>query len=517
VNDAPQYTSLRDYLRVLREQRVLIIFVTLLFGGVAVFLSARQDPVYEARASLSFRSENEDLSDVGGSAAITETAEQRAASAAERIATLDVATRANRYLTPDLAPAVILNKVEIQPAARTNFVVIKARARTAARAADLTNAVARAAKYVTTTELRADYASRARTLEETNRKISKKPVNQFTRAANVDRIQKLRNLARLATPVVLAVPAREPRFPISPKPIRNGVLGVLVGLTIALLIAFMRDALDRRFKSVREIKDELHLPLLGHVRDELLGKYVGGNGKQAANGEALEAFRILRTNVDFLDIDRTSPAVVVTSALPEEGKSTVASALAAAYATAGKRVLLVECDMRRPTMAKRMGIAASPGLSDYLVGEATPEAILQNVRVSDGRPTPKDGAEELPGHGPCIVCITAGTPTPQPAELLGSQRFAAFLGQVSEVYDAVVIDTCPLLPVADTLEIVPHVGRVVLCVRASRTTRDQARAANAVLAHFPDRPTGVVVTGLRPGDDNDYGYYSYSYAAEQKA
>jgi Mrp family chromosome partitioning ATPase len=96
---------------------------------------------------------------------------------------------------------------------------------------------------------------------------------------------------------------------------------------------------------------------------------------------------------------------------------------------------------------------------------------------------------------------------------LGSQRFKAFLAQVTEAYDHVILDCCPLLSVGDTLELIPQVDGIVLCVRASRTTRHQAQAAKSALAAFPARPTGVVVTGLRHGDESDYGYYSYAYGA----
>jgi capsular exopolysaccharide synthesis family protein len=195
--------------------------------------------------------------------------------------------------------------------------------------------------------------------------------------------------------------------------------------------------------------------------------------------------------------------VLVTSALPQEGKSTVATSLASAYVLAGKRTLLVECDLRRPTMAKRLSCEQSPGLSDYLIGQATPTEVVQKVPLVE----PQNGTA-----APTLVAITAGSPTPRPAELLASKRFGAFLDQVREAYDVVVIDSTPLLSVGDSLQLVPRVDGVVLCVRAEQTTREQARAARQALEHFPDRPTGVVVTGVKPGHELDYGYYSYAYA-----
>jgi tyrosine-protein kinase Etk/Wzc len=107
-----------------------------------------------------------------------------------------------------------------------------------------------------------------------------------------------------------------------------------------------------------------------------------------------------------------------------------------------------------------------------------------------------------------LVCITAGSPVAQPAELLSSSRFAQFIEQVSSAYDTVVLDTSPLLPVVDTLELVQYSDAVVLCARAHQSTRDELKAAKEALDRLPHRPTGIVVTGVRPGEGIAYGYYA---------
>jgi non-specific protein-tyrosine kinase len=176
----------------------------------------------------------------------------------------------------------------------------------------------------------------------------------------------------------------------------------------------------------------------------------------------------------------------------------------------GKRTLIVEGDLRRPTLAERTGIKATPGLSDYLVGRAEPAEILQTIAPPSAG---ANGNQAVAGTTAVpFVVITAGTPSPQPAELLRSKRCAEFFAQVRDAYDVVIVDSCPLLSVADTLELLPLADAVVMCVRASKTTRDQARAATAAMAHFPDRPTGAVITGVRARDQASYlGYYSYGY------
>ncbi|MEJ7784171.1 MAG: Wzz/FepE/Etk N-terminal domain-containing protein [Solirubrobacteraceae bacterium] len=513
MNDTPHYTTLRDYLRVVREQRVLIVLVVLVFVGAAIGLSLRADEVYEARASLSFRSPNDDLSLIGAPVGVSQTAEERAATGAEAIATFDNAQLAGLRLAPPLQPEALLSKITLQAEARTNFVVVQSRAGTAKRAAQIANAFADTASDELNKKARRQYAARARDLELELEQADSQDQGAYGRAINADRIQRLRTLARFASPVVVAVPARESGSPISPKPVRNALLGLLAGITLALLAAFVRDGLDRRFRTSREMVEELKLPLLGHVPDNVLGLSIGGNGRRALTDTELESFRILRTNIDFLDVDRESTSIVVSSAAPEEGKSTVAGALSAAYASTGRKVLLVECDLRRPTLAKRLGISPAPGLTDFLVGDAAPQEILQTVTVTRAGGT--DGTNEPGRAEPTFTCITAGTTTRRPAELLASVRFETFLAEVEEAYDVVIVDSAPLLSIVDTLEIIPHVGCVVMCVRASRTSRDQARAAKAALGHFPEpRPAGLVVTGMRPGEEGQYGYYSYAYTSE---
>ena len=212
--------------------------------------------------------------------------------------------------------------------------------------------------------------------------------------------------------------------------------------------------------------------------------------------------------------------MLVTSPLPEEGKSTVAASLAAANAASGRRTLLVECDLRRPSLPARLSVNRSPGLTDYLAGEAGAAEILQVVTLSEGEPVLAGGQGRGAAAGAPstvagkLVVIAAGSHSVRPAELLGSARFRAFLEQVCAAYDTVVLDTPPLLSVSDTLEMVPFADGVLLCIRADQTTRDQARAVKAALAHLPERTTAVVVTGLKPGRESDYGYYSYAYYGE---
>jgi capsular exopolysaccharide synthesis family protein len=515
MGEGPRYATLRDYLRVLREQRILIIVIAAVFAGVALWLAERQNPVYQAQAAVQFVDESQDYLLIGTPIGPQALPGARATAEAATATRNEVVAKAAKALRTAEPLTRLRGAVSAKPDVTTGMVIIQADWGDRQFAARLATAVARAFTQIETTKAKDRYASAARDLRKTIRGLS--PTNsteRYTRVVNIERLNRLETLERLAHPASVAKEAVAPSGPTSPRPVRDTLLGLLLGMTIGLLAAFIRDTLDRRLRGTSEISDELKMPILGHLRADVLGRtLMSSNGRPALNEADFEGFRILRTNLDFLDVDNPLRSVVVTSPLPEEGKSTVAVSLACAYAVAGKRVLLVECDLRRPTLAKRLGIDNHPGISDYLLGQAEPKQVVRTVPVvAAGTEAPAE-----PGRVPVIACITAGQPSPRPAELLGSKRFNAFLAQVSEAYDKVILDATPLLSVVDALELLPQVDGVVMCVRSQRTTRDQARAARSALEHFPERPRGVVVTGLRPGDEADYGYYSYAYAGTPRS
>lgn len=520
MGDQPRYQTLRDYLRVIRAQRWLILLFVLAFGAAAFAYSARQDEQYEAEASVAYKEPTEALDLVGGSTFPRQAPDTRAAINAELITRSEVARRVREALGLNVSVEALQGAVNARAEARTNLVVLQARAGSAEFAARLANEFARQGIAVANEEQRdrvADAeASVRRSLRDAERSARRRdvPLSDFTRAAFIDRITRLQALTDFGESAEVTKLAEVPSTPVSPKPVRNTVLGVILGLTLGLLAAFIRDSLDVRLRGAREIQAQVKLPLLGHVGSEAMGSAgaASQNGHRSLSPADLESFRILRKNLEFLDVDRPLRTIAVTSGLPEEGKSTVAAALAAAYAQAGRNTLLLECDLRRPALAKRLGLEAAPGLTDYLGEHASPPQVLQSVTLGSSEAGGSgNGATGAAGVSK-LVCITAGQAVPRPADVLGSQRFRDLLAQLRDAYDVVVLDTSPLLSVADTLEVLPQVDGVILCVRAGRTSREEAKAAKSALDHLPERPTGLVVTGIKPGDETDYGYYSSSHA-----
>jgi capsular exopolysaccharide synthesis family protein len=499
MTNSPRYVTVGDYLKVVRNQRWIIILTTLVFAAAAYAWSARQEKVYHAEASLFYRDPLADAPLVGSGAPVSDTPEQRAAIGARTATTLPVAVRAKRILGSKDSPGSLLGSVSANAELRSNLVVIGADRNNPDEAARFANAFAAAVRDKETEDVRAHFLQAARTTRQAAGGDSLGARQQAAR---------LQQLAQLARPVQIATRAYPPSSAVRPRPVRNTIIAAVVGLALGLLLAFLRTSLDRRVRDARDVVDATSYPVLGTIRGEALGRSPLPNGKgrgKSLEEIDLEAFRIVRTNVEFLDPDQKLSTIIVSSALPEEGKSTVASSLAAASALVGRRTLLLECDLRAPVLWKRLGINAGPGITDFLAGNVAPPEILQTVTLPSAQSPNGQGPDEA---GPVLVCITAGSPVAQPAELLSSSRFAQFIEQVSSAYDTVVLDTSPLLPVVDTLELVQYSDVVVLCARAHQSTRDELKAAKEALERLPQRPTGIVVTGVRPGEGIAYGYYA---------
>lgn len=206
---------------------------------------------------------------------------------------------------------------------------------------------------------------------------------------------------------------------------------------------------------------------------------------------AAEAFRVLRTNLQFMGLDEPLKSVVITSASPGEGKSTSAANLAVAFAQAGQNTCLVDADLRRPTVAKLFGVDNWIGLTSALISQDGLEGTVQPSRV------------------PGLTLLTSGPVPPNPAELLGSQRMADLLAELEAKFDVVIIDTPPVLAVTDAAILAPKTGGVVLVVRSGEVPRQQVQRAREALETVRARILGVTLSGVKAEGRDGYYYYSY--------
>jgi capsular exopolysaccharide synthesis family protein len=510
-NPDARYSSLRDYLLVVRRYWVTILLIALVGLAAGLADALRQTARYQATAQVSFQDPTQQLSIVGLGTTNVESPLQLAATYATSAGSPAVLSQVQRSLHTTLSTGVIASALSTVVDQNSGLLSLTAQAKNGVFAAQLANAVADTLVARANNQARSRFVTLAANVRA---RIAALTAHASPKGAAVsanqlsflsDELARLETIGSLAQSAQIASPAQAPGTRIGASRARGAAIGLLLGLLLGLGAAFVRDSLDRRLRSLADIEQAYRLPVVGNVRREAMGR-LPQLGVSAGEDVApdIEAFRILRRNVEFLDPERRPRLILITSALPEEGKTTVAGSFALALAAAGRRVLLVDCDLRRPTLAERLGVPATPGLSEYLRGNAAPSAILRTVTFRDA---PAAGTGEGDEHR--LVCIPAGTPATTAAELLGSSRFADFVEQVSGSYDVVLLDSSPLLPVADTLEILPHVDTVLLCAREDQTTRDQANAARAALRRFPPRPTGLVVTGIKP--HTGYGAYSYAY------
>lgn len=514
---SPRYVTLRDYLRVLRRYAIPIILIAAIGAGAGLANAKRQSPLYTATASVAFQDPAQDLSLVGLSSGLVQAPGALASQAAETLTRPQIMTRvkANLHTKESIGSLASGVSAAVTPA---GLLEVAATVSTPKFAARLANSVAAVVAAQANRDARAGFASAAQDVRHQISELGAGGAKSGTSSTQLpvlqDELARLDTLSHFAQSAQLAQPAQTPTSPSSPKTLRSAIIGLVLGLVLAVLLAFVRDSMDRRLRTTQDIEASFQFPIVGHVRKQAMGKVVQNEATAAKDDLQvdLEAFRILRRNIEFLNRDSPPRVLVVTSGVPEEGKTTVATSLAFTAAAAGKRTLLIDCDLRRPDLAQRLGIARSPGLSDYLVGEKASTEIASRIQLTEppsrnGKTPDEAGAAPAPLS---ITVIPAGSPTGHTAELLGSRRFEQLIGQVSAAYDIVIMDSSPLLPVADTLEMLSSVQAVVLCARESKAKREEAAASKRALEAFPDLPVGVVITGIKPGR-GDYDLYAYSY------
>jgi capsular exopolysaccharide synthesis family protein len=286
-------------------------------------------------------------------------------------------------------------------------------------------------------------------------------------------------------------PAEVPGSPISPNLQQNLLLSCFAGIVLALGLAFGFEYLDSRIKTPDEIKSQLHLPLLGFL-PELINRKDGDTQliTHSVPSAFLEAMRSIRTNVLYSSADESLKAIVITSAGLSEGKTILASNLAIAIAQAGERVLLIDADMRRPTLHEHFKLQRDPGLSNLLVGDVKAKEAVQASGI------------------PNLWILPSGHRPPNPPELLGSQRFRNMISAFADHFDWVLLDAPPVMPVTDACVLADKSTGIIFVAGAERVSRQVARRALEQLANVEARVIGGVLTRVRL-DRHRYYYAKY--------
>ncbi len=292
--------------------------------------------------------------------------------------------------------------------------------------------------------------------------------------------------------------AQTPSIPVSPKTKRNLALGAAVGLLLGIALAVLRDRLDNTIKDRKALETAAGTALVGTIPfdKDLTDASIVSFG--AAHSSSAEAFRELRTNLQFLEVDHPPRVIVVTSAVPSEGKTTVAINLSLALAEAGHDVVLVEGDLRRPRVSKYLGMISSVGLSTVLAGQAGLDDVLQ--------PTKYNG----------LVVLASGPLPPNPSELLGSDAAKRIIDELSGRFDYVIIDGAPLLPVTDSALLTTHSDGALVVARHGHTSEAELSRATGNLSTIGAHLLGAVFT-MTPNSRRGGDSYSYYYETDKSA
>ncbi|MCL3862911.1 polysaccharide biosynthesis tyrosine autokinase [Actinotalea sp. K2] len=286
--------------------------------------------------------------------------------------------------------------------------------------------------------------------------------------------------------------ATVPLDPASPNPQRNVALGLVLGLALGFGIALLREILDTKVRSdddVKHVTDTSVIATVGYDEDAPKHPLIVQTNPHSLRAEA---FRRLRTNLQFLDIADRPHSIVVTSALPGEGKSTTSINLAITLADSGSRVILVDADLRRPSVAEYMSIEGEVGLTTVLIGRASVQDVVQ------------------PWGNGLLHVLPSGQIPPNPSELLGSRSMANLLADLTRQYDIVLLDTPPLLPVTDAAILAKLAGGALVVVGSGKLHRAQLGDAIGSLETVGARVLGIVLNGLSRKHGENYTYYDYS-------
>lgn len=459
-----------------RRNWVLLLVCVLLVPAAALVYSLLQTTEYTASSSVLF---TDDLADADP---------ERVAATALELGSLDEIAARTASALPETgySAAEISDKVETNPAGMSDLIKISATDPDPEVAAQIANEFAD--QFVTFRRS----ASRARILEA--QALVEAQLEQLTpeergspeglALAERERELSVRAAAETGDAQVVQA-ATAPDSPSSPKTSRNVALGLLLGIGLGIGLTVLRDQLDRRLKEPEEVEETFRLPILATIPQSQLIDAEGVGAEPV--GEEREAFRMLRANLQYFNLEKPINSLLVTSPSSQDGKTTVSWNLSVAEAKSGKKVLHLEADLRRPNLASQLDLPTEEdtGLSLVLAGALEPQTAIRT----------REGVD--------VIC--AGPLPPNPAELIDSQRMSQLLDWAKESYDRVVIDTPPTAVVADAVPLTTQVDGVIVVVRLRHSPRDGSEHLRDQLEHTGSPTIGVVINGVaRRADDSYY-------------
>jgi polysaccharide biosynthesis transport protein len=486
--------TIRGYLRIVRSGRWWVIGFALLGLGASLALSLTSTKQYSATAQLLVQSVGSDNLSNGSSATDLTSAD------VETELQLVTSAQVQRQVLAKLGSAPGITATEV---GQTDVIAVTAVSADPAFAANVANTYARAfVSWSTATTI----SNLAVAESQLNSQISalgheigrlSSTSAQAVALSNQQAVLK-GQLAQLqvagstaSAGLELVTPATVPTTPTSPKPIDDGLLGLIAGLALGLGAAFLRDSLDDTLASGEAVQRIAGAPVLATVPVVASWRKKSGRAVVAASdptSQPAEAYRSLRTSLQFARQDRPLRTLLITSPNAGDGKTATVVNLGAVFAQAGARTVLVSCDLRRPGFGQYVRQDASAELASVLAGERRLESALAPVPGTEG-----------------LWMIGAWSTATNPTEMLGSDRMRAVIAKLAEQFDIVLIDSPPVLPVADALILSGYADAVLLVTAAGQTRRAELRRTKEKLARAGAPVVGSVFN--KADTQGDYGYY----------
>lgn len=513
MSEANQYdrSMLRVYLEALRRRRFVLVIPLLVVPIAAFAFSLAQKPIYESSAEVLVARQNLAASLTGiEDPTLYQPSDRILQTQADLARVPEVAERTIREAGLGIRSADVL-LASSTVAAKENSDILEFTVADEDQDAARILATAYAGEYIAyrqqlesaaLTRARQEVRGRIQQLEELGQSSSK------LYETLLDKEQQLSTLQVLQTANATLIRSGGEAVQVRPRPLRNAILGLIFGLALGLGLVFAADSLDTRVRSSDETAELLDLPLLGKIPTPPsdIRRRFGLVMLERPDSPEAEAFRLLRTNLEFANLDGRYGTVMITSAVAGEGKTTTAANLAVAVAREGRSVTLVDLDLRLPMVHTYFGLPPRAGLTDVVQGRVTLNEALYRLPLAASSRLGGQGGNGTRSSGrPVLKVLGAGTRPPDPGEFVASDALGKLLVEVRKDSDLVIIDTPPMLQVGDALALSWRVDGIVL-ISTIRARRPLLRDLARMLVRARATALGVVVTGVAQSSGNEYGY-----------